>query len=291
MPKYDCILCNGKDCISYTPATGPRPALMKCHGVDEQEWASNWDWLQACAVAAGAPGVGALLSDPDKYLDRASGPTGRSSASGPLPDKTQFRDWGYRLWSRERGAREARYWLKRERGISYDVIEEHGIGWNGADIIIPLFDQNGRITTAKTKRPRDGVKPIAWPGRGREHFPLYPWPEPGGDVLICEGELDALRCLSVGIQATSVTLGVDTWRAPWHENQAWFADSHVYICFDVGAEAMGERLQRRFKQEGKQTWVVRLPGPKGYDLTDYLREHSARELRTLIGRARDDSAS
>jgi DNA primase len=105
---------------------------------------------------------------------------------------------------------------------------------------------------------------------------LYPALGPERSILLCEGELDALAARSAGIPACSVTLGVSRWLPEWTTT---LARRRVAICFDVGAEEVAESRAALLRTAR----VIQLEGPDGYDITDFLREHSPRGLKQLLG--------
>jgi hypothetical protein len=186
--------------------------------------------------------------------------------------------WSGRLWSSERLAADALRWLTEERLVSAKVIQRYGLGWNGSEIVLPLR-RNGVVVGCKLRRPSSAHKTINWPGLRVEDgaFPLYPALGPERSILLCEGELDALAALSAGIPACSVTLGVSRWLPEW---TTALHDRLATVCFDVGAEEVAESRAALLRTAR----VLGLDGPTGYDVTDYLREHSPREFKQLVRR-------
>jgi hypothetical protein len=275
--KADCPLCLGKDCVSMTRTS--QGWKVTCHSPNDV--LRGGEWLRAVAEVVGAPSGGHILANPPAWLPESSS-TARVSVSGPLPDSARFDGYGDRLLGPD--GREARGWLI-ERGISLHVIRAVGLGWNGSELVFPLRESDGELVNAKLRRPSAGAQMVCWPHRtGDDCFPLFPSPAGLPRVLLCEGELDALAAMSVGIPACSVTTGVKKWRGRWEHD---LAGRRVAVCFDVGAERWARRAVDKLTGAAEQVWVVRLPGGEGDDVTDYLRDHSATELRKLIGRARD----
>lgn len=121
-----------------------------------------------------------------------------------------------------------------------------------------------------------------WPGHGSPPrlFPIAMlWRN--DEVLLCEGELDALAAISAGVPAVSTTGGATY----WHKNLSLRFNAHgkraavAYDCDIAG------RTGRKKPLAGiKHSWAVDLDATRkdGYDITEYLREHSADDLRSLI---------
>ena len=245
---------------------------------------SGGTWLRAVAEKVGARSGGHVLANPEAWLTVATGGKAESvpsaSARGALSD-APFDRWAGRLWSSEELARDALRWLMEERLISTEVIRRHNLGWNGTEILLPLLGRHGSVAGCKLRRPSRAHSTIAWPGLTPADgaFPLYPPIGRERRILLCEGELDALAALSVGIPACSVTMGAGTWLPAW---SVALRDREVAICFDVGAEEIAEERAALLPT----AWVVRLPGPDGYDVTDYLRDRSGARLQRLIKEAR-----
>jgi hypothetical protein len=272
MARFDCVVCLGKDCVSSNGHN------LSCWGIGCFDlWGRPW--LDAVAAAVSEHDLGLIVSFPERYFPAAtdSGKSdSRPSVRMRLADAPLDR-WSGRLWSSERLAEDALRWLTEERLVSAKVIQRYGLGWNGSEIVLPLR-RNGVVVGCKLRRPSRTSKTIAWPGLRVEDgaFPLYPALGPERSILLCEGELDALAARSAGIPACSVTLGVSRWLPEWTTT---LARRRVAICFDVGAEEVAESRAALLRTAR----VIQLEGPDGYDITDFLREHSPRGLKQLLG--------
>nr|WP_315059107.1 phage/plasmid primase, P4 family [uncultured Campylobacter sp.] len=123
--------------------------------------------------------------------------------------------------------------------------------------------------------------PGKWIGESGAHaspFPLNFYADYKGDkVVICEGEKDALNLMCFGICA--LTLGGVT--ASWEEHKELLRDKHVFIWFDHD-EAGYENAIKKFyelKDVAKSIrivlfYMVGKNFSKGYDISDYLYEHT-----------------
>ncbi len=207
-------------------------------------------------------------------------PGRRAQSVPPLPSAAKFAGWAERLDGRGPG-----WTYLRDRGLADDVIREAGIGYDGRDLVFPMRGEEGEICAFKSRAPRDGAKMLAPRGAGRS-WPLYPWPEPYWRwVLVGEGELDALRGRSVGLPATSVTLGVGTWRDAWTEA---LRGRRVVVCFDNDAWRIGKQRVAELRAAGIDARRLSLRRDLGLkkakgDLSDYLDDGgSAAVLRRAV---------
>lgn len=246
----------------------------------KQDWDGRWRWFLGCfrasckelgrrypAVLApyvGAPSGAALLDDPPRYLAHlALGQASQTREAPPLPSWGAVVGWHQRLLSSPEALG-----LVERRGVSLDVAASVLLGWDGERVTLPMF-RGQEILSAKTWRPGEKVR--SWPGKDRP-WPLYPAPVRRQQwIIVCEGEWDALRLLSLGLPATSVTLGAGTWRSAWAEE---LAGLRVAVMYDVGAERSAVRAARRLRASGvpaKQVSLRRLGlTARNADASDYL---------------------
>jgi hypothetical protein len=203
----------------------------------------------------------------------------RRAEPEPLPSLTTVDGWAARLLTSPEPLR----YLTGTRGLSLDVIRAARIGWDGQRLVFPMF-RGGELVAAKWRLPKAGGQMRSWAGNGRP-WPLYPEPDPAWRrLLLVAGEFDALRALSVGLRAASVTLGAGHWRDDWTDA---LRGRHVVVCFDnneveqacervaalTAAGVTARRLDLR--RLGLRT-------PKG-DLSDYLNGGgSAEALRRAV---------
>jgi hypothetical protein len=165
-------------------------------------------------------------------------------------------------------------YLTRDRGLTPLMIRRHRLGWNGSQIMIPVFDRRDRLVFFKKARAPgaepDGPKMVCWPaGHPAE---LYGWENLTHlcppFLVICEGEFDRLLLESRGIAAVSGTAGAGVFLDEWAE--ALRQRPNVFICYDrddagcSGALRVGRLLPH--------ARLVALPedvGPSG-DVTDFF---------------------
>lgn len=123
--------------------------------------------------------------------------------------------------------------------------------------------------------------PGKWIGESGAHaspFPLNFYNDyKGSNVVICEGEKDALNLMCFNVCA--LTLGGVT--ASWEEHKELLRDKHVFIWFDHD-EAGYENAIKKFYEIKDVARSVRIVlfymigknFSKGYDISDYLYDHA-----------------
>ena len=185
-----------------------------------------------------------------------------------------------------------RAYLKAERMLSDDLIDRYQIGREerGGEkrITIPIANKQGDYLDVRRwlplkARTKDKHKILHWrPGYGTPR--LFPIDQLEGDELVlCEGELDALASIDHGIPAITTTCGVGTWPDTLSEQ---FKGNRVTILMDhdqAGREGAQKRAQS-LAGCGVPVKVARWPEdrPGGRDVTDELREHGVGSLRQIL---------
>lgn len=162
--------------------------------------------------------------------------------------------------------------LEDARGITPAVLTAHCIGFDGNCVTIPVRDETGQLTGLLRYQPfagRRGPKMLAAPGSRRGLFPAPETTTPG-ELLLCEGEPDALAALSHGITAIAIP-GVAGWRRDWAIR---FQPFHVTVCMDCDTEgrAAAARIADDLAGAGITHNVVDLAPERsdGFDVTDAL---------------------
>lgn len=173
-----------------------------------------------------------------------------------------------------------------DRGITDDVIEQCSIKWLNNKIVLPVYDVEGKVLFNKYRRSPQIVD---------NSVPKYSYDKGSkatlfnannvnfkSSVWITEGELDALRLMSSGIQAVSTTGGSGTFIEEWAE---YFKDTpEVFVCYD--RDEAGIRGMIRVQKVLPQAKLVFLPEFKGKDITDYLLKNPIDKLVTLSSKAK-----
>lgn len=175
------------------------------------------------------------------------------------------------------------------RGLDKDTVVEYGIGYESKSkrYTIPVRDAEGRLVNFRKYRFDKGTKQKMSNHEGYgSPARLYPLAvlEDAENVIICEGELDALIAIQHGFTAVSGTHGSDTWLPEWSRH---FEGKHVTIIYDndqagrLGANRVKQSVQR-FAATVK---VIEALSPGEHeDVTDWFTKHggSFRKLKKLI---------
>ena len=174
---------------------------------------------------------------------------------------------------RQRLVTQVRRYLATERHISEPVQREYMIGVDDEPrITIPVLDDRRRCVDIRRwlrpeRRGEGSVKILSY-GKGYGSAKLYPLEQTRyDDVIICEGELDALALISQGYHAVTSTAGAASW--PSRFNSSFKKKTRILMDNDrPGAE--GAALRQRGLDAKVITWPSR---PDGWDVTDELREY------------------
>lgn len=207
-------------------------------------------------------------------------------------------------------------WLKAERGLSIETILNHQIGWADGNLVkflkernfavseihkTGLCDQAGRdflfahvvIPYHVQKNPvmlrgKDmGGKYLTPPGQKARLFNTDAlWN--AEEVIICEGEFDALVLEQLGYNAVGVP-GANTWQDNWtgYLEQA----RKVYVCMDndSAGQAGAEKIARII---GPKSRIVHMPeaeaGRPKNDPTEWIvnQNHTVGDFDLLLMRAK-----
>lgn len=144
-----------------------------------------------------------------------------------------------------------RDYLIEDRKIPWPVIERYKIGEAGNDIVFPFMLPDGTLALAKTRAAEDGAAPRP---SAKDCEPiLFGWqavPDDARQVVITEGEIDALSWAAYGHVAMSVPFGggggnKQQWIENEYERMARF--EKIFIATDMdkpGEEAAIEIASR-----------------------------------------------
>ncbi|MEY9806964.1 AAA family ATPase [Bradyrhizobium elkanii] len=147
-----------------------------------------------------------------------------------------------------------RDYLIEERNIPNEVLARYKIGESGNDIIFPYILPDGVLALAKTRRAQDGADPI--PTAKNCEPVLFGWqavPENAREIVITEGEIDALSWAAFGFAAMSIPFGGGGGgKQNWIENEFERMDrfERIFISTDMdkpgdeAAEEIANRLGR-----------------------------------------------
>lgn len=184
-----------------------------------------------------------------------------------------------------------RAYLISERLLSETVIDKYLLGTCGNRISIPIRNGKGhcedmRLYLRKDRRARDNseTQKMLHFRKGYGAARIFPFDQlQNNDVLLVEGEFDALAAISHGLNAVTTTAGAKVWR---EENTQALVGKNVTIVMDnddagqVGTQKRASALV----DIGCRVRVVQWPAdrPGGHDITDELKNFGVESLRSII---------
>jgi hypothetical protein len=240
-------------------------------------------YVRELAVLTGAPGGGAILSDPLRWLAPwLDEHTSSGKEDDELPSEASCAGWQSRLL-----ADTALDYLEDERRLTRDTIIEFGIGWDGEAFTFPVRDEQGNIVQLVRKRWPDPwvirgkrVPYMVLKGHGAQ---LYPRPLPARGWLLLGGTLDAILGRQHGLPTVTSICGT-SFPEKW---EPLVRGRKVFVCYDVGEETTMDGRVHQLRAAGAEAWPVRLNRllrrGRGKDLSDALiGGYTAQDIIRLI---------
>lgn len=183
----------------------------------------------------------------------------------------------------------------QRRGLTRHTLKEFQIGWDktAKAYSIPVWDQAGELINIRWYQldPPD-VRRKIWSVEGRGQAVLFPAQQIsdlGDEVVLCEGELDALLTIQNGFDAITRTNGAANWNSEWNKI---FTGKTVYLAHDMDhtGQAANRKIRNQLIGVAAKVVVVALPYPldpkHGKDLTDYWMDGNTEEdFRKLLDAA------
>lgn len=213
-----------------------------------------------------------------------------SAAPADLPaiSEGMVMGWCARLFDNQ----EAIDWFLNNRGLQQETLAKYQIGLHDQRRVftIPIRSATGGILNVRHYNPTPpaGRRKI-WSLKGRGSPTLYPIStlDDSTEVIICEGEWDALLTIQMGFPAITQTGGAGKWKNSWNH---WFEDKVVWVCHDMdtqGQEA-NEKVARALEGVAREVRIIHLPFPvtekSGKDLTDFwLDGAKPADFKDLMG--------
>jgi hypothetical protein len=200
--------------------------------------------------------------------------------------EAMVKDWHSALMANNNRLEE----LESRRGLEEHTITDHQIGWDQSRrcYTIPVRDEKNELVNIRRYKfdPSEGRRKI-WGVKGMQMPRLYPidvFDEDPDEIIICEGEWDALLSTQMGIPAVTRTASASTWDSGWG---SLFKGRTVYVCHDrdhTGRDA-NEKVRRALEKVA-DVRIVELPyemkRKHGKDLTDYwLEGHDVSDFKAL----------
>lgn len=214
--------------------------------------------------------------------DRNGRPRLRSKSGTPavLPSEATIEGWKRALQADQVALED----LKVNRGLWTKTLDYFELGWDRSAqaYTIPVRDSAGKLLNVRRyqlRPPADRRK--IWGVTGHNSPVLYPWSalrKAKDEIIICEGELDALVCNQYNFRTITRTGAARVWKSSWGRH---FRDLTVYICHDMDrdGQAANRKVARLLAGVAKEVRVIRLPyavkAKHGRDLTDWWLDHDA----------------
>lgn len=163
------------------------------------------------------------------------------------------------------------------RGLWASTVQMYKLGWEEGHYTIPIYDSRGLLLNIRkyTPNPKNGRRKM-WGVKGHNLPKLYPVQVlKQNEIILCEGEFDALITNQFGFPALTRTSSAGSWRAQWSH---LFKNKTVYLCHDcdLAGQAGNIKVGRALRRYA-DVRVLRLPYPveakHGKDLTDWWLEH------------------
>jgi hypothetical protein len=184
-------------------------------------------------------------------------------------------------------------WLNDQRGLTRDTIVKYKIGYKDNRLYtIPVWDKAGLLVNIRYYNPRpkgesSKIKSEYGFGSPPRLYPLSVFDDDPKEILIVEGEWDALLANQSGYPAITRTASAKTWHGEWGE---WFVDRTVYLCHDADEAGQDANVKvARSLARAADVRIVQLPysiRPKhGQDITDFLLEYGIESLQDLLDKA------
>lgn len=214
----------------------------------------------------------------------------KRGGSAPLPDDEEIRTWVEALMK----SPTLLNILQTKRGLSEATIEKFEIGWHKDRFTIPVRDADGVLQNVRRyKASIDGRavaakdKMLNLAGHGEARL-FLPWMLAEPEIIIVEGELDAIIGQEHDLPTMSHTAGASVWKSQWNP---LFQDKTVFICYDVDDAGVNGALKvaAGVSRYAKAVYIIRLPLPvKGSDVTNYFVDqgYTTKDFLELMEEAR-----
>jgi hypothetical protein len=182
--------------------------------------------------------------------------------------------------------------MREKRGYTVETIRRFQIGNHKGRFTIPVYDEAGELVNVRKYLPdaqKASDKMLPWAaGYGERRLFLPDALVNGDDILLTEGETDAILARQFGFNAMSHTAGATAWQEAWSHQ---FEGKHVFVCYDVdkaGREG-AEKVANSVSKFAEGAYIVNLPmRDNGSDITDFFVNQggTAEAFQELLERAR-----
>jgi len=186
--------------------------------------------------------------------------------------------------------------LRKTKGLNLEIIKHFRIGWDSHLLhpayTIPVYDSKGVLRDVRRYQIDVTRNTKIWSISGHGGKKLYPiigveWHE---EVIICEGEWDALLTIQHGFDAVTRTSTADAWLSDWNE---LFRDKIVYLIHDMDVKGQEANRKIGYQLRGVAAGVFAVSLPyeitekHGKDLSDFWMDgYTPEDLQALMEEAR-----
>lgn len=202
----------------------------------------------------------------------------------PLPTEEKLTEWTEALLASPQHMKV----MRDKRGLTIETIEQFQIGYDGQRYTIPVRDKDGVLINVRRYDPNAKElkdKMVSWGyGWGVGTLFLPSVLEDHNEVILAEGEMDAIIGQQYGLPTLTHTSGASTWKAEWSPH---FKDKTVFVCYDndkPGKEG-AFKAATGISAHAENVYIINLPGTaRGFDLTDYFvsQGYTASDFRALM---------
>jgi hypothetical protein len=182
--------------------------------------------------------------------------------------EAQVRRWHQHLLT----ARPTQKHLKVTRGWSEPAIRELHLGLDRGRITIPVRDEHQALVALLRYQPAHHGQMRAAVGSRRTLYP-HPDTEPSSEILLVEGEPDAIAARSRGLPAIAIP-GVESWKQAWAPLLSG-RDVTIILDADPPGRACAHTVAQHLADHARHVTTIDLAAERedGYDLTDWLLDH------------------
>lgn len=298
----------------YLAVDAPNPngwwdAFCPIHQDSKRSAGINFEsGLWSCRAGCGSGTISDLLKmlDEGNVDDDYSGNTGltggfddaevidlaqrraKKNGTKPPPSEEDLARWATAL--KENKDKFAEHFERR--GITLDTLVKYGIGWaEELDAwIIPVRNAEGTLINVRLwNHNRPKTKIWSWGSADFDTNAIYPEAilKENNNVVICEGEWDALIAIDRGFPAVSGTTGALQWQPKWNRK---FKDKDVVLVYDRDDSGVRGAAKAAQNLEGiaRSVAIAELPLPwsqrHGQDTTDFFHVagHSADDFAGVL---------
>ena len=142
-------------------------------------------------------------------------------------------------------------YLQEDRNIPAEIIARYKIGEWRDEIIFPFLLPDGTLAMAKSRKAEDGASPK--PTAANCEPVLFGWqaiPESAREIILTEGEIDALSWAAYGLPAMSIPYGggggaKQRWIESEFERMERFEKIYISTDMDKEGEAAADEIANR----------------------------------------------